>query len=449
MNVRPVHISLCTALMLFATGCSNSGKKAAPSSEGGACTTTVAPGSGNDFDAIANALVPANSNDVICLSPGTYSLNRSLTLTGANNVTFRGTGASRDDVLLDFTPQSQGDGGVGGSEGILVTTSGFTIENLSIKNTLGNGVTVKGDNATYKNIKVGWDQNKTSNGAYAIYPTGIKDVRIENCEAYGAADAGVYAGQCTNVLAINNDVHDNVLGIEIENTTNAEVHNNNLHGNTCGFLLDLLPGLQKKNSNYYLVYDNQVTDNNLPNYARPKTTAALMPQGTGMLILAASDVEVKGNTFQGNGGVGITIISYDMVDVAAVLAGATPDAVDPGTNRWPERIYVHDNTYTNNGNAPQGIYQYAANSLGDAGGGKIPYSVLWDGILSHPTDGGFTVTTDADAKICLGSTEQATFVNFHGDYNGGTGLITPSQWSTDPTAHGCTLTPVPPVSFSQ
>lgn len=58
---------------------------------------------------------------------------------------------------------------------------------------------------------------------YVIYSTGIHDVRIEGCDAYGAADTGVHPGQCTNVLALNNDVQDDVLDIETANTRDTMI----------------------------------------------------------------------------------------------------------------------------------------------------------------------------------------------------------------------------------
>lgn len=449
MKLRTGHVGLVTFAMVFAVGCggddkggSKSGQSDA-SAEGGSslpgCDITVYP-SADDHKGIQDGLETIKSGKTLCLAKGTYKLNRSLSLTGAMNVTFKGAGDTRDDVLLDFTSQGAVDGGVESAQGMLVTTDGFTIENLSVKNTGGNGIKVQAKNSTFRNIKVGWDETKTSNGAYAIYPTGCDTTLLEDCEAYGAADAGVYTGTCKNVIARKNHVHDNVLGIEIENTIGAEAYENDVHDNTCGFLLDLLPGLQQKVAHHYLVHDNHVHDNNHENFAKANVTiAGLMPQGTGMMVLASSDVEIKNNTIERNG-VGVTIISYDTVDVAADLLGGKREAVDPETNRWPERIYVHDNTYTDNGTAPVGLYAIAASAI--EGGTTIPYDVFWDGVLTHTTDGGANLTNDADAKICLGTTEQGTFVNFHGLGSIGDS----SAWTTDVTAHKCTLDPIAPLA---
>src|SRR5262249_49219147 len=238
-----------------------------PRADAGDCDVTVET-STNDLSTVQGALdSKIKTGNTLCFSPGTYKFKNHLTLSGAADVTFRGTGGTRDAVVLDFTGQTNGD------EGVLVTTDGFTIENLSIKHTQGNGIKVQADNSVFRNIKVGWDSHDLkdggpTSGAYAIYPTGCKNTLMENNEVYGAADAGIYAGQCQHVIARNNDSHDNVLGIEIENTIDADVHDNDVHGNTTGFLLDLLPDLQQKTAQGYLVHDNHVHDNNAVNFAQ-------------------------------------------------------------------------------------------------------------------------------------------------------------------------------------
>jgi parallel beta-helix repeat protein len=412
--------------------------------DGAKCSTTLKP-SADDQSTVQGALDSVKTGDTLCLTPGTYKFTNHLTLAKAASITFVGTGAKRDDVLLDFTGQTSGD------EGVLVTTDGFTIENLSIKNTQGNGIKVQADNSVFRNIKVGWDRSGLVDGGpvsggYAIYPTGCKNTLMENNEAYGAADAGIYTGQCNHVIARNNDSHDNVLGIEIENTIDAEVYGNEVHGNTTGFLLDLLPDLQQRTNRNYLVHDNHVYGNNLPNFAQKNTLAASAPQGTGILVLASRVAEITKNNVEDNGGVAIIVLSYDIIDVLAVINGGMASTPDPATSRWPEKIYIHDNTFSGNGNDPQGTYGLFA-VASDAGKKTIPYTVLWDGILNphgyyNGDDAGGA--TDADAKICLGTTEQKGFLNFKG--GDPKTLVDPKAWSTDTKPHQCTLPPVSPLT---
>jgi parallel beta-helix repeat protein len=391
------------------------------------CTVTVKPGD-NDSQTIQSAIDgEIKTGDTLCFSPGVYELDDHIVLGGASDVTFIGTGKTRDDVLLDFSTQTSG------KEGVLVSTENFVIENLSVKNTQGNGVQVQGtENVTFRNIKVGWDEpadeeNNPLSGGYAIYPTGVTNALIVDSESYGASDAGIYAGQSHHVVAHGNKVHGNVLGIEIENTTGADIFDNEIYDNTTGFLLDLLPHLPKKDAKQYLVHDNHVHDNNLPNFAEKGTVASTAPQGTGVLVLAAKEVEITGNQIENNAGVPIMIVSYDIIDIIGALNGDDPAAPDPETSRWPGSVYAHGNTFENNGTNPLGALLYLA--AGPEGEKTIDQRVLWDGIL------GPDHADDAAAKICLGDPEKGAFMNYHADTSG----FDPSKYTTDTTDHQCTL----------
>jgi parallel beta-helix repeat protein len=407
-----------------------------------ACSITLAPGD-DDLTTIQSALdTKVKSGDTVCFSPGVYKITKNhLALSASANVTWRGLGRTRDDVLFDFTGQSAG------NEGVLVTTPHFTIENLSIKNTAGNGIKVQGDYSVFRNIKVSWDKGAavvdggTATGAYAIYPVESDHVLMEDNEVVGASDAGIYAGQCNHVVARRNDSHGNVLGIEIENTLSADVYDNDVHDNTTGFLLDLLPDLQQKNAQDYLIHDNKVHDNNLPNFAQTNTLAGTSPQGTGFLVLALHDVEITKNTIENNDGVGIIVVSYDIIDLLAMLNGGKASTPDPKTSRWPSRIFVHDNSFKSNGTNPVGPLALIAPTKD--GKKIIPYDVLWDGILNPNgygaaggdagVDGG--AAKDALAQICLGKPDVSSFANFHAD----TTLLDPTGWTTASTGNQCSL----------
>jgi parallel beta-helix repeat protein len=407
--------------------------------EGGKCDVTLQAGA-DDQTTVQGALdSKVKSGNTVCFSPGTYRFTNHVSLGAAANVTFRGTGKASTDVVFDFTGQTAG------SEGVLVTTDDFTIENLWIKNTQGNGIKVQADRSTFRGIKVSWDQSAGGDGgplsgAYAIYPTLCDHTLLENNEVSGASDAGIYAGQCKHVIARNNHTHDNVLGIEIENTIGAEVYGNDVHDNSTGILLDLLQNLQQTTATDYLVHDNDIHDNNLPNFAehhkgQTGTTALLSiaPQGTGILLLAPSNVEITGNKIRDNGGVGVIIISQDTADLIVLQSGGTPEPADPATSRWPSNLSIHDNTFAHNGSNPVGPYALVAPS--DGGKQSIPYAILWDGVLKPGV-------TAADTHICLGATERASFLDFHAPQ----GIADPSVWSTDTSAHQCTLTPIQPLT---
>lgn len=417
----------------------NEGGSTAP--DASRCTITLAP-STNDLETVQSALDgTVKSGDTVCFAKGTYKFTKNhLALSGAQNVTFLGLGATRDDVLFDFTGQTVG------KEGVLVTTDGFTVENLSIKNTAGNGITVQANDSTFRGIKVYWENSGTrgpdggaTTGAYAIYPVKAINTLMEDNEVYGAADAGIYAGQCQHVIARRNKSHGNVLGIEIENTIGADVYDNDVYDNTTGFLLDLLPGLDQRVATGYRVHDNKIHDNNRANFAEVDTLAGVAPDGTGVLVLASSNVEITKNTIADNKGVPVIIVSYDIIDILSSINGGQASTPDQNTNRYPDHIYVHDNTYSRNGTNPGGAY--ALLGFTDGGVPSIPYDVLWDGILDPKGYGDAGVSSVAAASICLGTPEQQSFVDFHAD----TSLTKPSGYTTDIAGHQCTVV-VPPLT---
>jgi len=147
---------------------------------------------------------------------------------------------------------------------------------------------------------------------------------------------------------------------------------------------------------------------------------------------------------------GVGALGFHHTRILATLEGGTPAAADPGTNRWPERIYIHGNTYTNNGTNPVGAYELIADA--GEGGLSLPYHVVWDG--QHAPSGlgdggagdggagdGGAAPDDADVQICLGTTEQAAFMNFKLS-----DVLNPAARSRDATPHQCTLPAIPELT---
>ena len=105
------------------------------------CSVALAPGS-DDTTAVQTALINSKSGDTVCFCPGSYSFEKELSLT-TTNVSVKGLGAKNTDVVLDFKNQTQGKDAFG------VTADGFSVENLSLKNSHGNGIVVTGANGRH------------------------------------------------------------------------------------------------------------------------------------------------------------------------------------------------------------------------------------------------------------------------------------------------------------
>ena len=380
------------------------------------CSVALAPSGNDDSDAVLEALIGASSNSDLCFCPGTFKLTKQLSLT-VPGVTVRGVGAAVEDTVFDFAGQEAG------KDGFTVTSDHFTVKNLWLKNSPGNGIVVTGaDYPHFDGLKVSWDAGSvTTNGAYAVYPVKSKHVILENTEIVGAADAGAYVGQCEFAIVRNNVVHGNVAGIEIENTTDAEVYGNKSYDNSAGVLVFNLPNLEKKDGLRANVHDNEIYDNNHENFAEEGSIVSHVPVGTGVLILAADETEIHDNDIHDNESVAIVMVAYETLK--PLLGGNTTD--DPLTDQYPEGAYFYANTFTNNGTAPE----FPLDSIP-----VVPLeSVIWDGVEK----------TAGMAEFCLGTTDLPSFRNIHGLANIGD----TTMQTTDTTPHECVNTPQTPLAF--
>jgi parallel beta-helix repeat protein len=241
------------------------------------------------------------------------------------------------------------------SDGVIASGNNFEMAFFSVKNYTSNGVLVEGATGVYLH-----DMYIENTGVYGVYPVRCTDVVIERIEATLMNDAAIYAGKSENVIIRDTLTYGNVIGIELENTVTGEVYNNVAHDNTVGIFIDLLPQLPSKVSLYTKVYDNLVENNNGENFGTPGTAVALIPPGTGILILAADEVEIYNNTIRGNKTGGLAVFNLGI--------GFASNEIDVGPN--PEHVYAHDNIYENNGYDAD---PFVMNMLGKG------FDIIWDG----------------------------------------------------------------------
>ena len=286
---------------------------------------------------LRNKLLDAKSGDVIEVPAGTFHFDRSLSLR-VDGVTLRGQGMGKS--VLSFKGQKTG------AEGLLVNANGFTLENLAIEDSKGDGFKIsQSENVTIRGVRVEWTGGpKTSNGGYGLYPVLCKNVLIEHSVAIGAADSGIYVGQSRDVIVRNSRAERNVAGIEIENTVNADVYDNVATGNTGGILVFNMPALTQQ-GDAVRVFRNKVVENNHENFGAKGTPVASVPAGSGVVINSNDNIEIFDNDITGNKTANIIISSV-------YSTGYKDDKASGEFDPYPERIHVHGNRLSGGGDSP-------------------------------------------------------------------------------------------------
>lgn len=320
---------------------------------------TIAPGEGA-AERLQEALILAEPGDTITLEAGRYALTDGLSL-DVEGVTIRGAGMEGDaQSILDFTNQQ------GAGEGLLITSDNVTLRDFAVENAKGDGIKSKGaDNIIYHGLRIEWTAGpKATNGAYGIYPVESSNVLVQDSYVRGASDAGIYVGQSENIIVRRNRVVENVAGIEIENSNFAEVTENLTTKNTGGILVFDLPGLPKVGGGSVLVARNAVIDNNTDNFAPEGNIVASVPAGTGVMVMANTNVQVMDNALVNNATSHVMLIAY------------TQPYTDDRYQPRPVDVHVAGNVFGSGGEAPDFP---GGDLIAAAAGGALP-PVLTDGL---------------------------------------------------------------------
>jgi len=294
---------LFTVILLFAVcffqSCNNEGKKAGD---------TAGFKTDEKFQKeFQEKLILVEDGGTVEFPEGKFLLKKALSIEGKKKVTIKGAGVGK--TILSFLGQTEG------AEGLLATNcQNITIENFTIQDAKGDNLKLKGcDGVHIHHMNSTWTTGAdTSNGNYGYYPVECRNVVMEYSEVSYCADAGVYVGQSTNVTIRHCYAHHNVAGIEIENCINSDIYKNKAENNSGGILVFDLPKLFQGNGRNAKVWDNDCTENNFQNFAKPGSIVASIPPGSGMIIMATDSVDVFNNRITNNKTVGIACVSYYM-----------------------------------------------------------------------------------------------------------------------------------------
>lgn len=378
------------------------------------CDVCVDP-SDDDQAAVQTAFVRVQSGQTVCLGAGTFELDTQLDL-AADDIVVRGAGKTA--TRLDFGRQLLG------GNAIAVTGDDTTLEGFTVWQAGGDGVRATDvDGFTVRDVAVLWPEAAEGNPGYGIYPVGSTRVLIERCEVCCTSDTGIYVGQSSRILVRDNEVYDNVAGIEIENSTDSEVTGNHAHENAAGILTFNLPELPVQGGARSKIHGNVIENNNHENFAAAGNVVASVPAGTGILVLATDDNEIHDNQIRGNETMGVLITSY-----LEALLGAYHD---PAYEPFPERNWVHDNIFADNGASPHDVIMEVFPDI-------VPGpDIGWDGCLPAGVE-----VADETFANCVSGNGDARYLNVNFIICGASGMPDPELGTA-----ACEGTALPEITF--
>lgn len=252
---------------------------------------------------------------IILISAGTYTDTLEVQ---ADDVTVRGE--DRNAVILD--------GELTRSNGVVGTGERVTVENLTVRNFLQNGVLITGvtdeNGAGVARGPDGYLPDQTpppvpgylvqyvtaeNNGLYGIYAFNRTDGVIRDNLASGGSDSGIYVGQCEQCAALvqDNVVTFNASGVELANASGVVITGNRIVHNRIG--ISVLSNYLEAHgpTRGVRIIGNLIADND-----EPQTPAqAGGAFGVGVGLGGTVDAEVRANTISGNDAVGVWITSSE------------------------------------------------------------------------------------------------------------------------------------------
>jgi hypothetical protein len=317
-----------------------------------ACTSATTPGPTTpepatqdvvrvprDVPTIAKAVERVRPGGLVLVADGTY--HESVTIV-KKGVTLRGM--DRNGVVLD------GDGRL--SNGVVAGAEGVTVQNLTVRRYLLNGVLVTGV-VDDKGVGIGrgsdgYQRLDTSkfpplpgfkvdyvtaldNGLYGIYAFNRHAGTISNSYVAGSADSGIYVGQCEDcdITVVGNVAEYNAVGMENANASGVTIAGNRFTDNRVG--LTLLSEYQEAYvpQRRSVAVGNLVSDNNqagTPEQAEGGFGVGIGLSGTdgvellrnrvernssgGVLVAPVEDIPSTGNRAEGN------VLAHNRVDLA-------------------------------------------------------------------------------------------------------------------------------------
>lgn len=330
------------------------------------------------------------------------------------NMQVEGSGYKPEDVIIDAGTGYQSEapgakpGGYAKDIGLRTDRAdGFVGRNLFFRGAREHGFYMEEtDGAILDRVKFFWNRD------YGHLSFATDHNRIQNCEAFGAGDAGVYPGSAAetgsqalksfypdapriNTVITQCDLHGNVLGYSGSMGNAVRVTRNHFYGNVTGMASDTYsaanhPGYPadsvEVDHNYFYSNNLDVYKDDTP--VEPLTTP---PIGTGILFLGINDIRVHDNWFFDNWRHATML--YAIPD-AVSNSGQPEGAINPGVSCSTGDLDINtscgNRQYDNHlGQVPPGFdFPKALDTFGvphGSGDGPLPNGTdfFWDEFLTN------------------------------------------------------------------
>jgi Right handed beta helix region len=298
------------------------------------------------------------------------------------NVQMEGSGISPDDVVVDAGNTSAGNGAPANPVkdiGIRADRAdGFVLRNMTVRHAKEHGIYVTETDGFLL------DRFKTFyNGEYGVLTFVGDHGLMQNCDAAGSGDSGLYPGSSADTGEQTTeakprysqeirfcDMHHNLAGYSGTDGNAVHVDHNQIYDNSNGFTTDVFtaaghPGYPQDSD---LIEDNTIRSNNFNSYLPPcavgqrpgpqgpgqgcsdVTPAEPEPVGLGMWIAGGNNNTVRDNLFYDNWRRGVMLFAVPDVFVCSdpnnQIAGCTP-----GNNATSFRNHFYGNKM---GRTPKG-----------------------------------------------------------------------------------------------
>jgi parallel beta helix pectate lyase-like protein len=307
------------------------------------------------------------------------------------NVEIQGTGASPDAVTIDAGDTQSGDGTpIGSAKDVGIRADradGIVIDNLKVRHAQEHDIYIpETDGSHLDRFKVPYA------GEYGLLTFVADHSLIENCDAWGSGDSGLYPGSSADLGEAvppsqrrygtelrNCDMHHNTIGFSGTDGNAVWLHDNAIYDNGLGFSTDVFtaaghPGFPQDSD---LLEHNDIYSNNFNPFLPPcsgsqrpgpngpnqgcsdVTPTEPIPVGTGVWFAGGNANTVRNNRFWDNWRRGLMLFQVPDVfvcnDPNNQVAGCDPNATVPATS-YRNRFYNNKMGQAPNGSSkPNGL----------------------------------------------------------------------------------------------